>query len=277
MIDIFNSRLLNLIQKHYRGSAYFKVIEAFETLEKSGSLEQACTKLFRASFATVTPPSKEALENFGKGNISQDYLTIQYIDDLLAKSFKIIRENQNKETYQYDNSLAGYELLKAQQFLIQESFQDVDKRHLIPRELLYRLELYNHFYKIFRKEVEGTQTLEKKPAPYTLNNIDDVAFCGICGLLDVYLNNGGENLNFVPINLNFITTPPTQDKKNLSRIPISQNTLKNLLKNNQSKDIFSGAASKLRSFVYANDTADLKDDKPSVNTSLSNLLASSSF
>jgi len=277
MIDIFNSRLLNLIQKHYRGSAYFKVIEAFETLEKSGSLEQACTKLFRASFAPVTPPSKEALENFGKGNISQDYLTIQYIDDLLAKSFKIIRENQNKETYQYDNSLAGYELLKAQQFLIQGIFQDVDKRHLIPRELLYRLELYNHFYKIFQKEVEGKQTLEKKPAPYTLSNIDDVAFCGICGLLDVYLNNGGENLNFIPINLNFITIPPTQDKKNLSRIPISQNTLKNLLKNNRSEDIFSEAASKLRSFVYANDTANLKDDKPSVNTSLSNLLASSSF
>lgn len=76
-IDIFNSRLLDLIQKNYRGSAYFKVIEAFETLEKSGSLEQACSKLFRESFAPITLPSKESLENFGKGNISQDYLTIQ--------------------------------------------------------------------------------------------------------------------------------------------------------------------------------------------------------
>ena len=276
-IDIFNSRLLDLIQKHYRGSAYFKVIEAFETLEKSGSLEQACSKLFRESFAPITPPSKEALETFGKGNISQDYLTIQYIDDLLAKSFEIIKENQSKETYQYDNSLEGYQFLQAQEFLIQGSFQDVEKRHLIPRELLYRLEIYNHFYKIFETEVEGTQEQKEKPAPYTLSNIDDVAFCGICGLLDVYLNNGGENFDFSPINLNFITTPPTQDKKNLSRIPISQNALKTLLKNNRSEDIYSVPASKLRSFGYANETASLKDDKPSVNTSLSNLLASSSF
>jgi hypothetical protein len=78
-IDIFNSRLLDLIQKNYRGSAYFKVIEAIETLEKSGSLEQACSKLFRESFAPISTPSKEALENFGKGNISQDYLTIQFL------------------------------------------------------------------------------------------------------------------------------------------------------------------------------------------------------
>lgn len=275
-IDIFNSRLLTLIQKNYRGSAYFKVIEAFETLEKSGSLEQACSKMFRESFAPITPPSKEALENFGKGNISQDYLTIQYIDDLLAKSFEIIKENQNKETYQYDNSLAGYELLKAQQFLIQGGFQEVEKRHLIPRELLYRLELYNHFYKIFRTEVEGN-VVEEQPAPYTLSNIDDLAFCGICGLLDVYLNNSGENFDFIPINLNFIPTQPTQDKKQLSKIPISQNVLKTILKNNRSEDIFSGPATKLRSFGYANETANLKDDKPSVNTSLSNLLASSSF
>lgn len=275
-IDLFNSRLLDLIQNNYRGSAYFKVVEAFETLEKSGSLEQACSKLFRESFAPVQPPSPNALENFGKGNISQDYLTIQYIEDLLAKSFEIIKKNHSQDTYQYDNSLAGYELLKGHQFLIQGGFQDVENRYLIPRELLYRLELYNHFYRIFQTEVEG-EVDQEKPAPYTLSNIDDVAFCGICGLLDVYLNNGGENFDFIPINLDFIPTPPTKNKEQTSRIPISQSVLKNILKNNRSEDIYSGPASKLRSFGYANEMANLKDEKLSVNISLSNLLASSSF
>ncbi len=93
-IDVFNSKLLDLVQKNYKGAAYSKLLESFEILQSTNSVEQACSNLFRKSIAPIEPPSQEAIEKFGKGNVSQDFLTLLYIDDMLAQAFEMIKNEQ---------------------------------------------------------------------------------------------------------------------------------------------------------------------------------------
>ena len=69
-LDIFNSRLLDLVQRNYKGPAYSKLLEAFEILQSTNSVEQACSSLFRKSIAPIQPPSTYAFDNFGMGNVS---------------------------------------------------------------------------------------------------------------------------------------------------------------------------------------------------------------
>ena len=103
--DIFNSRLLDLVQRKYKGAYHAKLIEALGILQSTGSISQACSAIFRRSDFPVSVPS--TLVGFGKGNVSEDYLTLLYIDDMLAQAFDLIKNEQYEQALELLNRNAG--------------------------------------------------------------------------------------------------------------------------------------------------------------------------
>lgn len=346
-LDIFNSRLLDLVQRNYKGPAYSKLLEAFEILQSTNSVEQACSSLFRKSIAPIEAPSSYAFDNFGMGNVSQDFMTLLYLDDMLARAFELIKDKQYEEalneilypnekvfahfprskitenptggkshfleipeadelpderwTYQkmlptkWGGKNAPTEKEKQQYRLedmeakkslnvspIMENYRGTTKKtHAYPypgkpKDLLFRFEIYKGFIQFCQIKLDKPFAhiyLEYPPYPYLVENLDDMAVCGICGMFDRYFSDKDKSF----FGLNFTISEKTPRKLLFGDenfyVPI------NVLINMQIKDYFGKGHynSQFDTFVQMNTTYKIPDSRPTLNTSLSNLLASSSF
>ena len=252
-LEIFNSRLLGLVQKNYKGPAYSKFLEAISKLEQTASVEQACSQLFRRSIDPVEPPNPYYFEIFGKGNVSQDFLTTLYIDDMLGKAFDLIKtgnyeEALNEVLYPHEQMLAyvprsipgekpeggkkyfleipeasempdnrwsyqkilptalggkndaeeSQKELYRQKNMEAKSDLNIDPIRKLyqrkPKDLLFRFEIYKGFIQYCQIKLDkpfAHMYLQYPPYPYLVENLDDLAVCGICGMLDHYFESVG--------------------------------------------------------------------------------------
>lgn len=229
----FNSHLLDTLKTEWQGLFYDKFFRAFTVLEEQKDLEQAIKSLFSEMSSRLAHPWRNDVKTFGRGNQAQDAKLLQYLDHALAQG------------------LLGYTGF----FL--------DENYLTPKVLNESPLLKK--YAIFQRFIHG------EPLPQIkINSLDDLAFMGCLGMLELYLlQTGKEELP----KLSYKTNTTTQNQINYLQIdssPIDQN-IQEIIEQGKNPQI-------LIDFLSFNQGAITIEKSPlQLNQAVSEILASSSF
>lgn len=277
-LEAFNSRFLELVQKNYKGPFYSKFLQALDVLAKTGSMEQACSQLFRTSIQPIEAPEYDTLINFGKGNLAQDYMTLLYIDDLLGKSFDLIKQKRYQDALKRlatsdifpkfdpsDNISIIDSMMKAVKRFPQK---DIQFRFQIFLAMVYTC-LGTFPIKFPRKYRTNKNTA------YSINDKEDLAFLGVCSMLDCYFTSQGRGDVF---DIDFTVNVPKNRIFSSQNFILSQNQLAAFqLEKNSGQGPITSYPEIFDQFLRINKNYELKTSKQDLNTSISNLLSSTSF
>jgi len=167
-IEAFNSQLLSSIKEHYKGPFHQKLADALRTGSLSQDLGKACSEMFRISAEEIVPPSIQIVNNYGQGDIGNDYLVNLFIDDRIGRIIEILRRVTPQERP---------DISRIETILSELSFMD-------------RIEKSNPLF--LRKQITiALSNIVKRQFlmhPYIpIENVEDLSFLGVCSLLNIFV------------------------------------------------------------------------------------------
>lgn len=268
-LEAFNSRFLELVQKNYKGPFYGKFLQSLDVLAKTGSMEEACSKLFRTSIQPIDPPKYETLVNFGKGNLAQDYLTLLYLDDLLGRAFDLIKQARFKDALKHLSESGVFPDFSEEKDL--EIFTPVvEKIRNLPQDIAFRFEIYMAMaFACLWKKIP----FEKKV--YTIGDKEELSFLGIASMLDRFFLEKGRSNRFV---IDFNVNIPKNLIFSSQNFFLSKNQLIPFqIEKDQGQGPIISYPEMFDQFLRINQNYELQTTKKDLNISISNILSSGSF
>jgi len=95
--DSFNSRLLNALNKKWVGLFYVKFLEGLQNFSEKKELKEMVLTLFPKPEREVSPPSLQAIQAFGTGNVGKDQEGLMFLDQYINGVLQRILSGESQE------------------------------------------------------------------------------------------------------------------------------------------------------------------------------------